>query len=307
MKRLMMMLFGAIYVLGVFAQAGVAGYQVDCMVTEMKGERMTKTTYEYNTTGLIKAEYSYSYLAGNQEPVLIGRNLYFYDENGRPTYDESYDYEDGHYVLTGSSKVIKYNEQNGQPCETIVYERDTEDSSSELQPVRRIIVHKFHNFCDEDEETYELQNGEWMLVMTNHYEFDEWDNKIRAIAQALMDGMEVNMEMNWTYDSHHNMTSAISTTTVMGMEMTTTNTYTNEYDTNGCLIKQVTTVDSQESFTTYYYWSPVNSTGMKDIRRLEDVKSIGNTLYDLLGRKVNRQTAPKGVYVIDGKKVIVNK
>lgn len=308
MKKIYLTLFGAMSALCSFAQAGVAGYQVDCMITEIKGDRVTKTTYEYNNAGLITAEYSYSYmntLGGSQEePKLIGRNLYFYNEDGKPTHDESYDYEDGKYVLTGSSKVTKYNEENGQPCETIVYEKDAESSSEELQPVRRIVVHKFHNFCDEDEETYELQNGEWVLVMTNHYEFDEWDNKIKGIAQALMEGMQVNMEMNWTYDSHHNVTSSSTTTTVMGMEMTTSNTYTNEYDDNGCLVKQVTTTESQDDLITYYYWSPV-STGIKNLRRDDAIKNFCNEVYDMLGRKVNAQTLSKGVYVVGGRKVVV--
>jgi len=308
MNKIYLMLFGAMSALCSFAQAGVAGFQVDCMITEIKGERVTKTTYEYNSAGLITAEYSYSYmstLGGSQEdPKLIGRNLYFYNEDGKPTYEESYDYEDGQYVLTGSSKVTKYNEENGQPCETIVYEKDEDGSSEELQPVRRIVVHKFHNFCDEDEETYELQNGEWVLVMTNHYEFDEWDNKIKAIAQALMEGMEVNMEMNWTYDSHHNVTSSSTTTTFGGMQMTTSNTYTNEYDDNGCLVKQVTTTESQDDLITYFYWSPV-STGIKNIVRGDDIKIFGNAIYDMLGRKVNAQKASKGIYVVGGKKVVV--
>ena len=308
MKKIFLMLFGAMSALCSFAQAGVAGYQVDCMITEIKGERVTKTTYEYNSAGLITAEYSYTYmsaLGGSQEePKLIGRNLYFYNEDGKPTHNESYDYEDGQYVLTGSSKVTNYNEENGQPCETIVYEKDKDGSSEELQPVRRVVVHKFHNFCDEDEETYELQNGEWVLVMTNHYEFDEWDNKIKAIAQALMEGMEVNMEMNWTYDSHHNVTSSTTDMTVDGMQMpTSTINYTNEYDDNGCLVKQVTITESQDDMITYYYWSPV-STGIRNLRGGDDMRN-GNNVYDLLGRKVNAQTLSKGVYVVGGRKVVV--
>ena len=306
MKKMVMMLFGAMFALGASAQAGVAGYQVDSMVTMIKGDRASKTVYEYNSAGLVTAEYSYSCLNIQKKDSLIGRNLYFYNENNKPTSDETYDYEDGKYVLTGRSEVVKYNEENGQPCETIVYEKDAESSSEELQPVRRVIIHKFHNFCDEDEETYELQNGEWVLVMTNHYEFDEWDNKIKGIAQALMEGMQVNMEMSWTYDSHHNVTSSTTTTTVMGMEMKTSNTYTNTYDSNDCLIEQVTTTESQDAFTTYYYWSPASTSGIDSLRS-DSRKDLNSSVYDLQGRKVNLSTARKGIYVVGGKKIVVKK
>lgn len=304
MKKLLTMLFGAMCAVGAFAQAGVAGFQVDSMITEIKGDRMMKAIYEYNSAGLMTAEYSYSYLSDKDKTQLIGRNLYFYNEDGKPTYDESYDYEDGQYVLTGRTECIKYNEENGQPCEYISYERSEDDPTGELKPTRRVIVHKFHNFCDEDEETYELQDGEWVLVITNHYEFDEWDNKIKAIAQALYEGMQMEMEMNWTYDSHHNMTSASTTTKVMGMEFTTNNTYVNTYDDNGCLVTQVTTVDSGEETTSHYFWSRIGTTGLNSLKN-EALESLNKVVYDLLGRKVNARSARKGMYVVGGKKMVV--
>ena len=305
MKKLLMMLFGAILATDAMSQAGVAGYQVDSMYSVVNDVRTMKVEYEYNELGLVTAEYSYSYMVDGQfvsTPVPVGKNLYFYNEKGKPTRSESYDYEDGKWVMSSRMEYTDYNEENGQPCVSISYEQDKENPSEEMQPTTKIIVHKFHNFCDEDEDVYEYQNGEWVLTMTNHYEFDEWDNKVRAIAEILFEGeVAGSMEMTWAYDSHHNTTQSTTNVSMMGMNMTTTTTYTNEYDANGCLVSQVQNSDEQGTMTTYYCWSAVSLTGIKEIKNEElRMKNIADAMYDLSGRRVaNSQSS---IYIMNGKK-----
>ena len=110
-------------------------------------------------------------------------------------------------------------------------------------------------------------------------------------------GFSMTTVTTYEYESHGNI-SMESSLSYTGESSVTTYEY--EYDANDN-IEKVTTKTGFETTISYYYWSRGGNANVQGMSAV----SIDSPWYDLSGRRLNAKPNRKGIFIQNGKKVIV--
>ncbi|MBO7416178.1 MAG: hypothetical protein J6U22_06345 [Bacteroidaceae bacterium] len=320
MKKLfLMMLIGATQMIPANAQQGLGGMVLDSTyTTNGDGIRESKTVYEYNSDKQLTATYDYSYgFIYDSNIFLSGRTLYTYDVQGHPLKQETYEYEDDQYILTGTVEFSEWNEDAGMPAVTVIQALDEDDPSAGLQPYMKNVIRKFHGKSGpEDTESFswDKESGSWIPAGGTKAEFDSHGNMTKETVTMTVEEEGVSYSMDimstYEYDSHGNVTKEISSSLVMGFDFgTTEKTYVNEYYPDGNLKKVTETEIAKEFYggnqdvitIKYYFWSAGGTSGIKAINKAQ--KAL-ERYHDLNGNEFNGTPSEKGLFIRDGKLIL---
>ena len=307
-------LFGMILMVSAHAQTpsvkGLNGLVLDSTyTTSADGTRTSKSVFFYNSNKDVTSIEGYEY-DENMSAVLSTRDEYTYQNDG---YIESVniyykDEETRQLVLTSKYLYSEWNEISKDPGVILIHELDEENPEAGIQLLRK-------------QETFYNDNGQpvdYHLYTMN--ENDEWELVGKGNAQYNEDGLLVNQEttiysgiynlqtvITYEYDSHRNVTKETSVISMSGLEMSNSTTiYENEYYDDGNL--KIIKSDTDRGYAEheiefeYYFWGNGNTTL---IRSIEAAKKLAGIYFDLSGRQHQGTPTEKGIYIIEGRKVIV--
>ena len=294
MKKIYLTLFGAMMMTGALAQS-VEGYHLDSIYVETGGERTSKTVYEYNAAGQQAVSYDYSYTS--QVEQLVGKTENSYNDNGVQTEDKYYDYDGANWVLSSHTVYSEFNSA-GLPTVAITSELNDENPSAGLLPTTKQLFKAYYGNQPQDVELYAWTGADWMLSATMHFDFTSWGGIDKETMTISMFGMTMTQTSTYEYDDHH---MPVKLTTESNMMGTMVYIYINTYDSNG-LPTKVVTQGVGGDLSTYYFWSP---NGSANINTLEHARQMVNGFYDLNGRFYNGTPDQRGLYIVNGRKVIV--
>lgn len=297
MKKIYLTLLGAMMMSSVLAQS-VEGYHLDSTYVENSfGQRTGKTVYEYNAAGKETVSYEYGY-AGTQTGQLIGKTETTYNNSGVQTEEKTYEYINNSWELTSQTVYSEFNSA-GLPTVAITKEKDDENPSAGLQPTTKLVYKAYYGTEPQDFEMYAWDGTEWMLSATAHIDFTSWGGVAKETMTMSFYGMSMTQTSTFEYDDHHMPIKMTSESSMMGnMEYT----YTNTYDDKGLVTKVVETNSTSGSLTTFYFWSPNNSAGVNTVQH---ARQTVNGFYDMNGRHFDGSPKQKGIFIVNGQKVIV--
>lgn len=297
MKKIVLLLFGAMLALGVRAQNYTKGeWRVDSVVTTTVGGKfVSREICKYNDKGLL------SEIDGQEDSgsgVLNTKALYTYNDQGMTATQELYNQSGSDWVLLSKSVVTEYDSSNGMPK---VIESTGSALTDQLlsgltgsgEVKSKTVVTKWHGYQVEEEEVYMWLGGDWQKNATTVSTFNSADQMTKMVTTMSYMGYELTTEVAYEYDSHGTITK--ETTTSMGT--TSVASYANEYDANDNLVK----VTTDERIINYYWSRGGGTAGLSRIRTSEGLSQW----FDLNGRRLGGKPTKQGVYIRDGKKYIV--
>ncbi|MBR1389046.1 MAG: hypothetical protein IJ569_05440 [Prevotella sp.] len=258
------------------------------------GARMSKTICEYDAKGNITVEYTYDYTGGKEQ--LSMKSEAEYDDQGRCVKTVNYEYQNGEFVLYGYEEMSDFDSE-GRATVIIEYGTDEENPSAGIQPEAKTVVKKYNQLAMEDVELYSWSGSDWQLYSTNHSDFNDQGLPIKTTSTMSMMGMTFTNTVTMEYDDHGQV---LRSETSSGFGVNTTQEYENSYDADGNLIKQTCKTMGIET-TMFLFWSKGGSAGIGRVQAAD-----GSTVYyDLNGRRLNGKPQQKGLYIRNGKKVMI--
>lgn len=294
MKKISLLLFGAMFALGVKAQSYTNGeWKVDSVVTTTSdGRLLSREVYKYNDKGLLAEIEGQEMQNGS---ISNTKSVYTYNEQGVTATQEIFLQSGSEWTTLSKSEVTEYDPSNGMPkvIESI--------GPQELNPTGENVktkteITKWHGYQFEEEEIYMWLGGTWTHGSSVKAIYDANDLMTKLVTTISMLGFEYSTEVDYEYDTHGNITK--ETTTAAGT--VTTVTYVNEYDTNDNL-KKVTMDNQGEIKVVNYYWSRGGSTAISSTKTAKSASQW----FDMSGRRLADKPTKHGVYIRDGKKFIV--
>lgn len=294
MKKISLLLFGAMFALGVKAQSYTNGeWKVDSVVTTTSdGRLLSREVYKYNDKGLLAEIEGQEMQNGS---ISNTKSVYTYNEQGVTATQEIFLQSGSEWTTLSKSEVTEYDPSNGMPkvIESI--------GPQELNPTGENVktkteITKWHGYQFEEEEIYMWLGGTWTHGSSVKAIYDANDLMTKLVTTISMLGFEYSTEVDYEYDTHGNITK--ETTTAAGT--VTTVTYVNEYDTNDNL-KKVTMDNQGEIKVVNYYWSRGGSTAISSAKTAKSASQW----FDMSGRRLADKPTKHGVYIRDGKKFIV--
>lgn len=299
MKRLYFsLLLGALFTTTAGAQGVVNGYQMDSTYMENDQKaRQYKYVFEYNSQNLCSTEYEYTYFMSETETLAyVVENTY--NANGIQIKEEEYDVVGSERTLISKTECTEYG-ADGLPHVYISYEADDENPAAGLQPSMKMVVTKFHGTNLEDYDIYQYEEGEWYKMGTVHTEFTSWGGVAKMTYTIEMYGMSMTSVETYEYDSHHNVVKE----TTEGMMGNTVSTYENNYDSRDLLTsRKENTEGIDRVYISYFFWS---KGGNNNLDAISQMKKTVRDYYDLNGRRLSGEPQHPGIYVLNGKKVIL--
>lgn len=312
MKKIYLVLFGAMFMTTAFAQYGKGGLVLDSTYhtstyNKLGETRETKTIYEYNADKKIAVVYYYDYFDVNHNwveiPLLNQKQEAFYNNLGQITQIKIYFYRDGEYDLGSIKELSDYDEATGIPKLIIIKRYE--------QKEKKTVVKKINNYGVEDETEYrnsfDADKETWVVVRDTHYDY----NSDGTIAKKTTDyGGGYITVITYEYDENKNVTKESSVTTYEGsvtVDGTYVDVYTNEYYDDGNLKKvtKTTVGEEDEPDVDFYFWGDGKAKGgdLTAINAVRKQMEKIQRIYDLNGRNVKNPT--KGLYIVNGRKVVV--
>lgn len=294
MKKISLLLFGAMFALGVKAQSYTNGeWKVDSVVTTTSdGRLLSREVYKYNDKGLLAEIEGQEMQNGS---ISNTKSVYTYNEQGVTATQEIFLQSGSEWTTLSKSEVTEYDPSNGMPkvIESI--------GPQELNPTGENVktkteITKWHGYQFEEEEIYMWLGGTWTHGSSVKAIYDANDLMTKLVTTISMLGFEYSTEVDYEYDTHGNITK--ETTTAAGT--VTTVIYVNEYDTNDNL-KKVTMDNQGEIKVVNYYWSRGGSTAISSAKTAKSASQW----FDMSGRRLADKPTKHGVYIRDGKKFIV--
>ena len=294
MKKISLLLFGAMFVLVVKAQVYTKGeWKVDSVVTTISdGKFLSKEVCKYNDKGLLEEIDGHEMQNGS---ISTTKSIHTYNEQGVTATQEIFLQMGNEWTSLSKSEVIEYDLSNGMPrvIESI--------GPQELNPTGENVktkteITKWHGYQFEEEEVYMWLGGTWTHGSSLRATYDANDLMTKLVTTISMLGFEYSTEVDYEYDAHGNVTK--ETTTAAGT--VTTTTYANEYDANDNL-KKVTMDNQGEIKVVNYYWSRGGSTAISSVKNTKNA----SRWFDMSGRRLADKPTKHGVYIRDGKKFIV--
>jgi hypothetical protein len=281
MKKTLLLLFAALLTVSTFAQTGflwnnegLNGLYLDSIMEVHPNGQYAKTVYEYNSNKLPIAEY-----------------ISIFEENGTQTSSERAE--------------IQYNEDNCITTQVVTTQ------SPDKYFLSKVVWSDWDaNKHPRSAIHYEKQEDEWNKVATLSIEYDDDGKVIRATSRVIYtdpEGIDHTAETinSFEYDSHDQICKSIIIFNSDGVpdENTEVVIWTNEYYNDGNLKKVTRTLENNiPQSTLYYYWGDGNATLIRGINA-----AIRNTgiFFDLSGHAYSGTPTEKGIYILNGKKVVI--
>lgn len=272
-----------------------AGYQLDSLYSVgATGERLSKTVNEYDAQGRATVDYGYTYVGGVE--TLSTKGVANYDDQGRSVKIEEFEYQNGGFVLTGYTENSEFDAEK-RPTVMTEYGIDDENPAAGIQLLSKTVITKYNGLNPEDMELYAWNGAGWDLYATGHSDYNAQGLPVKTTTSMSIMGMTYATTITMEYDDHWQIVKSV---TESGFGMNTVQEYVNSYDANGNLIKQNTSTMGVE-VTMFLFWSKGGTTGL--LKQLLDESS--SAYYDLNGRRLNGKPQQKGIYVHQGKTVVI--
>lgn len=293
MKRyLFLTLVGVMMVLGANAQEE---WRLDSIIVEDDAQvRLSKTWYEYNSKQQVESEFETDYEDGEE---VTYRTVYTYDKNGQIKFIQ----------MAQNGKIIQELEVTATDPATglpTVYIIKAIDNFSEVLSLnsKLELIYSNGQLVETKDYRYAGQNKGQDVFNLLTYTLHTYNDKNQMVEEKLIlcrDGKEIDYRTTtYEYDDHGNVTKEV-VENYMG-DLSTTN-YTNTYDENGNLKKVRTTAAGASATNELYFWSKFPSSGINGVK----VKKVLSDWYDLNGKRLNGKPTTKGVFIQNGKKVMV--
>ena len=182
------------------------------------------------------------------------------------------------------------------PTEFIYYEAN-EDDEGQLQPDSKMVA-TYEGRLMTQYDLYRPNKYFWLLFSTTKCEYNDQGLMTKRTTSREAFGITNVSSMTYEYDTHGNVTKEVYETD----DYSFTYTYENTYDDNDNLESVKEFIDGKEDDTEYFFWSIGGHTALKGVKA-----SAGSacTWFDLNGRRLSGQPDRKGIFVRDGKKVMI--
>lgn len=289
---------------------GVGGLVLDSLyTTDNSGARSMKYVYEYTEAKLpvVKQELAYfdEYNRWQEEPRLTGYETYSYDDQNRMQRLETWTEVEGTFRLSSIEEIAEFDAATGLAALIYAYNVDELDPDATPELTQKAVTTKYHGTVGiEDAEVYRMAEGEWMLLGTMHYDYDE--NGL--VVQEVMSFGGYYIVTDYEYDDHGHMTREVvqeradfngEIIVISNVDMT----FTNEYYDDGNLKSSAEYDDGTYIETSHYFWGSGVTTA---ISRMESGLETIDRFYDLNGLSRIGRPSHKGLYIYRGRKVFLN-
>lgn len=307
-------LFGMIFMVSAHAQTpnfkGLNGLVLDSTyTTSADGTRTFKSVFFYNSNKDLTSMEGYDY-DENMSAFLSTRAEITYQNDGYIESEIFYDKDEetGELVLTSKYLYSEWNEISKDPGVILIYELDEDNPEAGIQLLSKQETFYNDNGQPVDSHIYTMnENDEWELVGKGNAQYNEDGLLVNQEASIYYGIYNLQTVITYEYDSHRNVTKETSVRSMSGKEMSNTTTiYENEYYDDGNLKMIKSDTDrgyaEHEIEFEYYFWGNGNTTL---IRSIEAAKKLAGIYFDLSGRRHQGTPTEKGIYIIEGRKVIV--
>lgn len=294
---------GAVFALGASAQfeynVRPGEWQLDSMYTVDKetGQRMVTEVFEYNGDGTLAVLYStsqdYDYFWGMYVSERTKTVLTY--NNGRLEKSEGFFLKGNDWVIRTRAEMSDYD-ANGYPGTIIYYEAD-EDDEGQMLPSVKWVVTKWTDKEPADFELFQPNFGAWELYSKTASELNDKGQIVKETHTNIGVGVEYVSTSTYEYDDHGHVIKKVNTTEYSSSE----ETYVNIYDADGNLQTATEFDDGREDQTSYYFWSKDGKTAIRSPKQLQNAA----TWFDLGGRRLNAAPTKKGLFIREGRKVII--
>ena len=265
-------------------------------VVNKDGQRTAFTEYSYDN-GVLLEELNTFWATSwdGQQIAEYTKTAYEYDEAGRVNKITDYEKKDDKWTVTAVEDITQFNE-NGDPTEFIYYEAN-EDDEGQLQPDSKKVA-TYEGRLMTQYDLYRPNKYFWLLFSTTKCEYNDQGLMTKRTTSREAFGITNVSSMTYEYDTHGNVTKEVYETD----DYSFTYTYENTYDTNDNLESVKEFIDGNEDDTEYFFWSLGGHTALKGVKVFA---SSASAWFDLNGRRLSGQPDRKGIFVRDGKKVMI--
>ena len=337
MKKSYFLLIGALLATHANAQMGLGecpgvnipeGYRLDSTYSECwhprhnqgKHEPDKREVFRYNSQGRKVLYQQFGYIRYFQdedgvwdsflldEPDLWEQVRYHYTDKGELDRETSRYYDFYNYEWFDSYTIYSdFDEETGLPRCFWNSGSEYEEGDEEKPLYSYFDVVKYHDKIPETVYLYQqnFETGEWEKIASYQRQFNEWGGIESETYEFEME--RYHRYSVYQYDEHHNITEARDTIIFEseGETYTSKQVFSNEYDEEG-LLKSVfeRPMSSADFFSkTFYYWSKTEDPS--GITALPANEKKSDAWYDLSGRRLNGHPLQPGLYIKEGKKVMV--
>lgn len=289
MKKYMFLgLVGVMMTLGANAQKE---WRLDSTIVEDDAQvRLSKIEYEYNSKQQVVVEYETDYEEGEE---VTYRTVYTYDNNGQMQLIQMLLDEKVFQKL----EVTATDPSTGLPTAYVIW--TTDNFKEELAVYCKYEI-SYKNGLEDKSIFYEWDGLGYNPLYYTVFKYDDKNQVVEEMLILYYEGDEfVYRITTYAYDDHGNVTTEV-VEDYMG-DLSTTN-YTNTYDENGNLKKVRTTAAGASATNELYFWSKFPASGINGVK----VKKVLSDWYDLNGKRLNGKPTTKGVFIQNGKKVMIS-
>lgn len=250
---------------------------------KLKGE------YSFDDTGVINPD------GDGVSMWEYTKTVYGYDDAGRNNKLSEYKKVGDNWKLISVRDYVSFNE-NGDVVEIIDYDVDDDDKDQLLETWRYVYTYEGRYAVHRDK--YTTNFGSWELYDKTEYEYNDqgWLAKETTTREAF--GQTYITTYTFEYDDHGYITKEVLESNDDNYIMT----FENSYDANDNISLSKETYNGQEASIEYYFWSLGGHTAIKGVKASA---GTANDWLDLNGRRINGQPTKKGLYIRDGRKVLM--
>lgn len=306
MKRIYLSLLGALMAITANAQLTWvcdSAYAVDAS----NGQRIVFHEYSYENGVLmekyimLRGEYSYDdsgTIVADGDGVSMWKytkEVYSYDDAGR--INKLYEYEKvgDNWNLITVRDYVSFNEGGGN-IEIIDYEVDDDDKDQLLPTWRYVFTYEGNYAVQRDK--YASNFGSWELYNTTKFEYNDQGQMVKETTTREAFGQTYVSTYTYEYDDHGGKSKEVLESDDHNYIMT----FENNYDANGNLISDTEYYNGKADNIAYYFYSLGGHTAIKGVKASA---GAANGWFDLNGRRINGQPTKKGLYIHDGRKVLI--
>ena len=306
MKRIYLSLLGAMMAITANAQLTWvcdSAYAVDAS----NGQRIVFHEYSYENGVLmekyimLRGEYSYDdsgTIVADGDGLSMWKytkEVYGYDDAGRINKISEYEKVGDNWKLITVRDYVSFNE-NGGNIEIIDYDVDDDDKDQLLPTWRYVFTYEGNYAVQRDK--YASNFGSWELYNTTKFEYNAHGWVIKETTTREAFGQTYISTTYIEYDDHGCKTKEVFTSDEGSYILT----FEPSYDANGIHTSSKQYTNGQEDNTSYYFYSLGGHTAIKGVKASA---GAANGWFDLNGRRINGQPTKKGLYIHDGRKVLI--
>lgn len=293
MKKIYLLLFGAMTALTASAQQKLLyTYTID----PTTNQKTWFSEMTYNEKGLVAERHDIYY---DDYSTSEEKTVFFYDDQWREVRQESYAKEYGDFEITSIKETIDYDDEGRVSAFIIYYSYD--NTLEHMEPYLKYIVKKYNgvNMMDYDAYMMDDYGVNWVLYGTVRGEEDSRGEIAKLVQEIHDDEYIFTTTLSYEYDDHLWLTK--ETYDSYEKKRNYENTYENFYAADGTIEKRNRYQDGRFLDTQYYVWG--NPAAVLSVKPSAD--DAITPWYDLNGRRLNSQPTKKGLYIRNGKKIII--